>query len=94
VRDETNSFRWKINLDAIANNYDRLVAWDDTYRTFGGPTCFVRGERSHYIQPEDEEAIRALFPQAEIVTVDGVGHWVHAEAPAQFYQIVHDFLSR
>ncbi len=94
ARDDAGGFRWKIDLDAIARNYDRLVEWSDSGRTFPGPTCFVRGEGSDYIQPEDEAVIRSLFPQAEIVTVADVGHWVHAEAPQEFYRIVRDFLDR
>ena len=59
------------------------------------PCLFVRGEHSHYVQgPQREEAVRKLFPRAEIVTVEGAGHWVHAEQPEKFTAVVNDFLER
>ena len=34
----------------------------------------------------------ALFPKAEIVTIDNAGHWVHAERPNAFVGAVEPFL--
>ena len=39
------------------------------------------GGDSPYVTPEDGEQMRALFPRARLVTVKGVGHWVHSQAP-------------
>lgn len=92
TRDESGGFRWKLNLPAIDQNYDQVSAGIAAGRSFDGPVLFVRGEQSDYVQAADEPQIRALFPQASIVTVPGAGHWVHADAPAEFARLVHEFL--
>jgi pimeloyl-ACP methyl ester carboxylesterase len=38
------------------------------------------------------DLIRAIFPQARMTTIAKAGHWVHADAPAEFFQVVIDFL--
>lgn len=85
-------YRWKMNLDAIAENYNKINQGLDTDRTYEGPTLFIRGETSDYIRDDDLPLIRKNFPQAELVTIDGAGHWVHADAPDAFADVVVDFL--
>jgi pimeloyl-ACP methyl ester carboxylesterase len=85
-------YTWKMNLDAIATHYDKINRGVATNRTYDGPTLFIRGETSDYITDDDEPGIRAHFPQAEIVTIGGAGHWVHADAPNAFAEVVIEFL--
>jgi pimeloyl-ACP methyl ester carboxylesterase len=81
-------FGWRIDLDAIESNLPALLDFPvDTHaRPFTGPTLFVRGALSDYVPDSDEPVIRELFPRAEIVTIEGAGHWVHAEQPAGFLE--------
>ena len=94
ARDEHGRLRWKIHLAAIYRNYDKLARGLAPERTFGKPTLFVRGGRSNYIEDYDAPLIRQIFPQAEIMTLPEAGHWVHADAPNEFFQTVVNFLSR
>ena len=55
-------------------------------------TLFIRGEKSNYIIDSDYESIQAQFPDSRIETINGVGHWVHAEAPQEFFRIVSEFI--
>lgn len=93
--DDHPGFRWRINLDGIEANMPRITAVPETPANsqYTGRTLFVRGERSEYILPEHHEIILALFPNAEITTVEEAGHWVHAERPKQFMQVLEHFLS-
>ena len=52
----------------------------------------IAGERSGYIRPAHEPRFRALFPAARFATVPGAGHWVHAENPAGFLEVLEPFL--
>ena len=61
---------------------------------YDGPALFVRGEKSGYVRDADRPEIERLFPRASIVTIEGAGHWVHAEAPERFLEVVGEFLSR
>jgi pimeloyl-ACP methyl ester carboxylesterase len=81
-----------MNLDALRQNYDRLNAALPENGTFDGPTLFVRGGTSDYVEDEDLPEIRERFPTAELVTIEEAGHWVHAEAPDAFAEVVVDFL--
>ncbi len=85
-------FTWKMNLSAIYKNYAELSQSITREKTFSRPTLFIRGEKSPYIQESDYPLINSLFTQAKIVTMPKVGHWVHAEAPKEFYRIVMEFL--
>jgi len=79
-------FVWRINLAAIENGLPELLDFpvEADVHPFLGSTLFVRGAQSDYVLPEDEAVIRALFPRARIVTIEGAGHWVHAEQPVRF----------
>jgi pimeloyl-ACP methyl ester carboxylesterase len=92
IPDESGGFRWRMNLDAIYQNYGELLKGIETNRKFEKPTLFIKGGNSPYIQDEDLWLIRKIFPRAEIRVVEGVGHWVHVEAPREFSKIVLDFL--
>ena len=93
THDPDTGYRWQMNLDAIRAGYEAVAAALPGGRTFAGPTRFVRGGASDYVQPDDLPAIRALFPEAEVITLEGAGHWVHAEAPRAFGQVVMEFLT-
>jgi pimeloyl-ACP methyl ester carboxylesterase len=92
VRDGEH-FHWKINLDGIRTCYDEVIAGLSTSSRFPNPTLFIRGATSDYILAQDEPTIKAMFPESTIATVANAGHWVHAEAPAEFVRLVRDFLA-
>ena len=94
ARDERGRLRWKIHLEAIYRNYDKLALGLAPERSFNKPTLFIRGGRSNYIEDDDVPLIRQMFPQAEIATLAEADHWVHVEAPEEFFQTVLNFLSR
>ena len=87
-------YTWKMNLDAIRRHYDDINAAITSDEPFEGPALFVRGADSDYVSDEDVPAIRNLFPRAELVTIDGAGHWVHADQPDALAEVVTDFLVR
>ena len=91
-RDGQGGYGWKMNLDTIYRHYDHLNGVMEADGTFEGPTLFVRGGVSDYVADEDTEGIVSFFPEAEIVTIDGAGHWVHAEKPQEFAEVVLAFL--
>jgi esterase len=92
---DENGARWRLNLEAIERGFPQIIGFPNlpAGAAYRGPALFVAGARSNYIQPGHEPEIRRLFPQAEIIRVDGAGHWVHAEQPQAFLQTVAPFLS-
>jgi len=92
-REASDGFRWRINLEAIHKNYAEVLKGVEVTGQFHRPTLFIRGGNSGYIHLEDMPAIKAIFPQAQLVTIPNTGHWVHAEAPQEFASIVLNFLA-
>ena len=43
---------------------------------------------------DDHEGILNYFPKAEFQYIEDAGHWVHAEKPAEFLDLVCEFLNR
>jgi esterase len=90
--DGGGALHWKLGLEEIEQNYHALGEAVAGQKPFTKPALFLRGENSDYIQDEDIQTINELFPNAEVRTVPGAGHWMHVEEPEGFFRIVHDFL--
>lgn len=87
------SLAWRINLEAIAAAMPQLTDFpDEAGHEYDGRVLFVRGERSDYVDATHQDAIFALFPQAEFAVIDNAGHRVHAEQPDPFLARVRTFL--
>lgn len=56
-----------------------------------GPTLFVKGDRSNYINRRNIPVCREFFPNMVLETLDA-GHWVHAERPMEFVELVDKFV--
>ncbi len=94
---EQEGYSWRLNLPVLLNNLSHLIDGlsladlnSKGYRHF--PALFIRGGESNYIQVEDEQAIRQIFPSAQIKTIAGAGHWLHAERPEEFVNLVKRFV--
>lgn len=85
---------WKINLPVIKKNLENMGAEIGNDRPYKGPSLFIAGEKSDYIQPSDESRIKSLFLNTRIVYFKNTGHWVHAEAPDRFYETVSFFINK
>ena len=91
ARVPTGGYRWKLNLDVLRREYPSLLA-EVTGRPWPGEALFIRGGTSGYVRDEDWLQISRLFPAAKLETVEGAGHWVHAERPAELVAAVQRFL--
>lgn len=92
-RVENEQLAWKININSIAENIDSIFAEINHKNAFPKPTLFVKGGLSDYIIEEtDIPIIEKLFPNYQLKTIENASHWLHAETPEAFYQIIIDFL--
>jgi esterase len=92
-RDGHGGLCWKPNVPAIRTNYHQIRSALPLAPTFDGPTLFVRGGKSDYVRDADWEAVKKMFPLARLATITAAGHWLHADAPAEFLRIVTEFLT-
>lgn len=86
-----NLMAWRFNLDAISKNYHEILVAvpEDTCRT---PALFVRGGKSNYVTDAEIPDIEKRFPDYTLKTIDGAGHWVHAERPDAFFDVALEFI--
>ena len=93
-RERGGQFAWRLNLEAINLNMDEIFEGIRSENLFEKPSLFIRGGKSDYVSYEDFDQIYRNFPKADIQTIEGAGHWLHAEKPDEFYTIVMEFIHR
>jgi pimeloyl-ACP methyl ester carboxylesterase len=91
-RDGKAGFRWKLNYQAIYNNIHKVMEEVTPGRPYEGPVLVIRGEKSDYVTDEDFAEMVDYFPKAQLVTIPGASHWVHADDTPFFLRSVDDFL--
>ena len=85
---------WRFNLPVIAREIEKVGEGLPPQAIFDGPALFIRGGNSNYIRDEDMDEIEMHFPSAQLSTIEGAGHWLHAEKPGEFYDAVTSFLEQ
>ena len=89
---EPGQLAFRFNLAVFNHKTDEIGMPLPENLVFDKPTLFIRGGNSNYILDSDFEKIKIHFPNSTIETIPNVGHWLHAENPAVFYQKVTSFL--
>lgn len=85
-RKTKTDFAWRVNFPVLEEKMDEILV-PLPENIVEKPTLFIYGEKSNYINKEDFDSIREIFPKAEFVALP-TGHWVHAEDAEGFYKIV------
>jgi pimeloyl-ACP methyl ester carboxylesterase len=56
------------------------------------PTIYILGGASSIVPPETQKQLKEMLPNVEIVTMPGLGHYPHVEAPEEYLKIVTAFV--
>lgn len=85
---------WNIGIQDIVASMPAIIGWPQLGAQihYDGPTLFIAGGRSPYIQPANYPVMRQLFPHYQLEVIPDAGHWVHAQAPAEFLNLLNLFL--
>lgn len=89
---EKDELAWRFNLEVLANEIIPISEYSIVKGKFEKPTLFIAGAKSDYILPEYGERIKEKFPKYKFESIDGAGHWVHAEKMDAFSEVVLNFL--
>jgi esterase len=90
---DRSSLGWKANLEVIHANLQEVFRAVDTLDPFEKPTLFLRGGKSNYITDSHLPIIEHMFPKSDVKTIEGASHWLHAEKPEEFVQLLREFLA-
>ena len=94
---DDNTLAWRFNLEVIAKNIE-VIGQENVLSNLqinsssNYQTLFIRGEKSNYILDSDFPGIQTIFKNAELETIAGAGHWVHADKPKEFVDKVLGFI--
>ena len=91
-RNEEKQFAWRFNIDVLLEKVSNIQTADFIQGNCSIPTHFLKAGNSNYITEEDELIIHKHFTNFSISTIEGVGHWLHAEEPDVFYNEVIKFI--
>jgi esterase len=90
---EKEKLGWRMNIPVLEKSMP-IILGKLPEDMISISTLFVRGGMSDYIRDEDLEDLEEQFIDMELKTIDGAGHWVHAERPDEFMDLVLNFLLR
>lgn len=83
--------RWLLNLEVLRKSMPDIIGFPDISGQYDGRTLFIFGANSDYVDEEGRTAIAPLFPTARFAKLKNAGHWLHAEQPRPFIEVVQGF---
>jgi esterase len=57
------------------------------------PTIYILGGASNIVPADAQKQLKETLPDVQIVTMPGLGHYPHQEAPEEYMKIVQTFLA-
>ncbi len=89
----SDTLAWRFNLSAIQKHYKNIITQIPFY-TSNTKTTFIKGENSAYILQTDIEDIKQQYSQIQFYSIKDAGHWVHADQPKVFLDIITSVVTR
>ena len=91
---DSSGARWRPNLPVIEGALPLISGWPSSADglRYDGPTLFIYGGKSDYVQHDHRDAIASFFPHVRYAEVPEAGHWVHAERLDDFLAVLTPFL--
>lgn len=90
---DKEKLEFRFNLRVLYREIEEILEAVTTKKV-NVKTLFIRGEKSNYILDADFDSIKNQFPNSTVETIIGAGHWVHAEKPKEFFNVISGFIDR
>jgi esterase len=90
---EKGVLAFRCNLEVLRDKSAEVGEGLGAFAIYKGPSLFIRGGDSDYISLSDKDSLLRHFPSANVETIAGAGHWLHAEKPEQFFNISTAFIN-
>ena len=90
-------YRWRLNLPVLLSEMPKIIGFPSN--SVDGlvsqvKTLFLLGGKSNYVKKSHLGVMSDYFPQADFVTIDGAGHWLHAERLQETFEAIMEFLKK
>ncbi|EJW76538.1 hydrolase [Wuchereria bancrofti] len=91
---DQHTYSWRLNLDSIGYHIGEICgsAGIENKSAYNGRCLFVSGGVSKYVMPSDHALILKQFPNTQFSVIPNASHWVHAEKPHEFTDIITKFI--
>ncbi|MCW3103245.1 MAG: Alpha/beta hydrolase [Bacteroidetes bacterium] len=89
---EDGRLDWRFNLGVMLEKMENVGSPITSDSSVDVPALFIRGAKADYVLDADIDMIQELFPRSMLETIEGSGHWVHAEKPKEFFESVMRFV--
>ena len=86
-----NGYRWRVNLKTLIEQAPQLMSFPQVEGHYSQKSLFLCGALSDYVEAADENSIKDLFNNCEIIHIEGTSHWLHAEKSQVFCDYLVDF---
>jgi pimeloyl-ACP methyl ester carboxylesterase len=84
---------YRFNLKSLTENNIEVGKELPLNTSFKGNVLFISAGDSGYINNDDLSLIKSHFPNSSVTIMSDVGHWLHAEKPNLFQELVINFIS-
>ncbi|RIY34453.1 hypothetical protein CKF54_00210 [Psittacicella hinzii] len=81
--------KFLFNALILEREYDHIGIWQES--VYAGPSAFIYGGDSPYVDQERQLAIPRQFPRSKLYCVEGATHWLHAEQPRTVFKYMEVF---
>ena len=93
-RESNGKYTWRTNVNALYQNLSNIMKGFEGQHNFDAyknPVLFLKAGNSNYITDKSMVFIKQLFPQAQIETIAGAGHWIHVDKPEEVIEKMRVF---
>ncbi|EJD76376.1 hypothetical protein, variant [Loa loa] len=94
VSTDQRTYSWRLNLDSIECHIREISdsSGIENKGMYNGRCLFVSGGISKYVTPNDHSLILKHFPNTQFSVIPNAAHWVHAEKPYEFTDVITKFV--
>ena len=82
----------QIAIQSSAPEVEDLAEIEQKVRSFQPPVLIIHGTGDKIINPESSSVLADMFPNSELVTLEGAGHLPQARYPVKINHLIRDFV--
>ncbi|MCE4946121.1 MULTISPECIES: alpha/beta fold hydrolase [Streptomyces] len=87
------TFDWRAKVAVVAERNAPAPHWRAALSAITAPTLVIAGGATSHLPQEHLAELAGALPAGRLVTVEGAGHLVHEERPAEYLAAVTAFLA-